>query len=71
MEPDTLANLGTHRMIYSMVFVIFGLFWHVYILGKYSCSSEDPTENLYKDKVLVCTCCAYVGYVLFCLFEFV
>ncbi len=70
MEPNTLANLGTHRMIYSMVFVIFGLFWYVYILGKCS-SSEDPTENLYKDKALVCTCCAYVGYVLFCFFKLV
>ncbi len=68
MEPNTLANLGTHRMIYSIAFVIFGLFWYVYILGKYA-DSEDPTENLYKNKVLFVTCSAYIGYILLIFFN--
>ena len=63
METNTKANLGTHRMIYSIVFVVFGMFWYVYILDKYN-GSEDPTENLYKDKALLVVCCAFVGYVL-------
>ena len=63
METNTKANLGTHRMIYSIVFVVFGMFWYVYILDKYN-GSEDPTENLYKDKALLLTCCTFVGYVL-------
>ena len=50
-------------MIYSIVFVVFGMFWYVYILDKYN-GSEDPTENLYKDKALLLTCCTFVGYVL-------
>ena len=63
METNTKANLGTHRMVYSIVFVVFGMFWYVYILDKYN-GSEDPTENLYKDKALLLTCCTFVGYVL-------
>ncbi len=68
METNTKANLGTHRMIYSIVFVVFGMFWYVYILDKYN-GSEDPTENLYKDKALLLTCCTFVGYVLFLFFN--
>ena len=68
METNTRANLGTHRMIYSIVFVVFGMFWYVYILDKYN-GSEDPTENLYKDKALLLVCCAFVGYVLFLFFN--
>lgn len=63
METSTRANLGTHRMIYSIVFVIYGMFRYLYILDKYA-HSEDPTENLYRDKVLLLICFSYVFYVL-------
>lgn len=63
METGTRANLGTHRMIYSIVFVIYGMFRYLYILDKYA-NSEDPTENLYQDKTLLAICFCYVFYVL-------
>lgn len=63
LESNTLANFGTHRMVYSLVFVIYGLFRYLYVLDKYA-NSEDPTENLYKDKALLLCCVAYVIYVI-------
>ena len=63
LESNTLANFGTHRMVYSIVFVIYGLFRYLYVLDKYA-NSEDPTENLYKDKTLLICCVAFVTYVI-------
>lgn len=63
LEPSTIARFSTNRLIYSVIFVIYGMFRYVYILDKDE-SIEDPTDSLYKDKGLVGVCLLYVLYVL-------
>ncbi len=63
LEPSTIARFSTNRLIYSVIFVIYGMFRYVYILDKDE-SIEDPTDGLYKDKGLIGVCILYVLYVL-------
>lgn len=63
LEPSTLARFDTNRLIYSVILVIYGMFRYIYVLDRPE-SSEDPTENLFKDKGLIGVCVLYVAYVL-------
>lgn len=63
LEPSTIARFSTNRLIYSIVFVIYGLFRYLN-LANHANSQEDPTENLLKDKALIITCLGYVLFVL-------
>lgn len=63
LEPSTIARFSTNRLIYSIVFVIYGLFRYLN-LANHTNSQEDPTENLLKDKALIITCLGYVLFVL-------
>ena len=62
LEAATLERFETNRMIYSVVFVVYGIFHYLNIITTPS-SEEDPTENLYRDKPLFLTCLAYLVYV--------
>ena len=61
LDSDTLARFG-NRLIYSVVFVIYGMFRYMAELDK-SSDYDDPTDNLYKDKVLIAVCVMYAVYV--------
>lgn len=63
LEPSTIARFETNRLIYSVIFVIYGMFRYLYILDKHK-DVEDPTENVLKDKGLISVCLLYVFYVL-------
>lgn len=63
LEPSTIERFGTNRLIYSVIFVIYGMFRYLYILDKYK-DVEDPTENVLTDKGLVAICFLYVLYIL-------
>ena len=63
LEPSTIERCGTNRLIYSVIFVIYGMFRYLYILDKYK-DVEDPTENVLKDKGLISICLLYVLYIL-------
>lgn len=63
LEPSTIARFDTNRLIYSVIFVIYGMFRYLYILDKYK-DVEDPTENVLKDKGLIAICALYVSYIL-------
>ncbi|MDR1708819.1 MAG: UbiA prenyltransferase family protein, partial [Candidatus Accumulibacter sp.] len=60
-DAVTLARFGG-RLVYSVVFVLYGLFRYMSELDRTS-DYDDPTENLYKDKALIATCGVYVLYV--------
>lgn len=62
LEPSTIARFETNRLIYSIVFVIYGIFRYIAILDGNE-NIEDPTENLLKDKGLISACALYVLYV--------
>jgi 4-hydroxybenzoate polyprenyltransferase len=61
LDSDTLARFG-NRLVYSVVFVVYGIFRYMAELDK-SSDYDDPTDNLYKDKVLIAVCVMYAGYV--------
>ena len=63
LEPSTIARFSTNRLIYSVIFVIYGMFRYIYILDKDE-NVEDPTESLYRDKGLMGACILFVLYVL-------
>ena len=63
LEPSTIERFKTNRLIYSIIFVIYGMFRYTYILESDK-NSEDPTENLVKDKSLFITCGLYVLYIV-------
>ncbi len=63
LEPATIARFGTSRLIFSVVFVTYGLF-HYQQLIQTPASEEDPTENMYHDKTLIGVCAAYCVYVI-------
>ncbi|WP_153796260.1 decaprenyl-phosphate phosphoribosyltransferase [Foetidibacter luteolus] len=47
-SPATIAKMGTHRLYYTAVFVVAGLFRYLQITY-INRSSESPTKMLYKD----------------------
>lgn len=63
LETSTIERFGSSRLIYSVVFVIYGMFRYLYVLDKYE-NVEDPTENVLTDHGLIAVCCLYVAYVL-------
>ena len=63
LEPQTLNRFDTNRLIYSVIFVVYGMFRYIYILNS-SSDADDPTENLFKDKGLMLACILFVVYVL-------
>ena len=62
LEESTTNKFGTNRLIYSIIFVIYGLLRYVHLLDKNQ-DAEDPTETLLKDKGLLCVCVLYVLYI--------
>ena len=63
LEPQTLNRFDTNRLIYSVIFVVYGMFRYIYILNS-SSDADDPTENLFKDRGLMLACVLFVTYVL-------
>ena len=63
LEPGTIQSFDTNRLIYSVIFVIYGMFRYLYILDKHQ-DVEDPTENVLKDKGLIGACAVYLIYMI-------
>ena len=63
LEPSTIARFNTNRLIYSIIFVVYGLLRYIHLLDKNQ-DVEDPTETVLTDKGLIYCCALYVIYVL-------
>lgn len=70
LEPHTIEHLGTNRLIFSVLFVTYGIFRYMYLLNFLE-EIEDPTDAVYSDKGLLLTCLGFCLYVLFILFKVV
>ena len=68
LEPHTIERFGTNRLIYSVFFVIYGIFRYMYLLN-FSEEIEDPTDAVYADKGLFLTCLGFCLYILLILFK--
>ncbi|MDR2778079.1 MAG: UbiA prenyltransferase family protein [Rickettsiales bacterium] len=62
LDATVSDKFGDH-MIYSLVFVIYGIFRYMAELDR-SEDYYDPTENLYRDKILLTVCVAFGVYVM-------
>jgi 4-hydroxybenzoate polyprenyltransferase len=52
MDPETIARFHSHRLIYSSVFVLYGIFRYLYLIHQKS-SGGNPTDMLYRDRSLL------------------
>ena len=60
LTPSIVVKFGD-KLIYSIIFVIFGIFRYIEQSDK-SAIYEDPTDNLYNDKVLAICIMMYIVY---------
>lgn len=51
LSDYAINKFGTHNLVYTIPFVIFGVFRYFYLIY-FSDSYEDPTETLLTDKAL-------------------
>jgi 4-hydroxybenzoate polyprenyltransferase len=51
MDPETIARFHSRRLIYSGVFVLYGIFRYLYLIHQKS-SGGNPTDMLYRDRSL-------------------
>lgn len=52
LSDYAFKRFGTHNLIYTIPFVIFGIFHYLYLI-QFTDFYESPTETLYLDKVLM------------------
>jgi 4-hydroxybenzoate polyprenyltransferase len=50
--PDTVAKFGTNHLIYTVPFVIYGIFRYFYLIHRHDVGG-DPTDSLLTDRPLL------------------
>ena len=62
ISPDVVARLESYKMVYSLVFVIYGIFRYLYLVHVKRLG-EEPSEILLKDKPLLINIVLWILYV--------
>ncbi len=52
VAPRTVEYFGTDKLIYTTVFVVYGIFRYLYLIH-YSSSTENPTNTVTTDKTIL------------------
>ncbi len=52
MDPETLARFHSRRLIYTSVFVLYGIFRYLYLIHQ-EASGGNPAHMLYRDRSLL------------------
>lgn len=60
LDQQTIALHGTDKLIYTLPFVLFGLFRYLFILHRRS-KGENPSVDLFTDPQLIMCGLAYIG----------
>ena len=60
MSPETIAKHGTPNLIYTVPFVMYGVFRYIYLLHQRQ-KGEDPSRELLLDPHIFVTVCAWLG----------
>ncbi len=66
LDAQTIALHGTANLIYTMPFVLFGLFRYLYTLHRDN-RGENPSTDVFTDPQLILCGCAYVAAVIWIL----
>jgi uncharacterized protein with PQ loop repeat len=64
VAPRTVEMFGTDRMIYTTIFVIYGIFRYLYIIHT-SSATENPTNAVTSDYTILGT---VILWILSCIF---
>lgn len=68
MSPDMINRLGHSKMIYSVVFVIYGIFRYLY-LSHVKKQGEDPGEILASDSPLLINVLVWILFICYLLYS--
>ncbi len=67
ISPEVISRVGTTHMVYSIGFVIYGIFRYLYLIHVKKLG-DDPSEILLKDMpLMICvfSWVAYVGFIIY------
>jgi 4-hydroxybenzoate polyprenyltransferase len=62
LDPVTIAKLGTHDLIFTLPFVLYGVLRYLHIVQDLG-QGGSPTEELLKDRMMLLTVACYVALV--------
>ncbi len=68
MSPDMVRRIGSHEMLYSVVFVIYGMFRYLY-LSHVKKQGDDPGEMLASDAPLLINVLLWVLFICYLLYN--
>ena len=58
--PDTVSKFGTDKLVYTVPFVVYGIFRYLYLVFRKN-TGGNPSEVLYKDRPILLTMLLWVG----------
>ncbi len=67
ISPEILMRMGNHRMVYSLIFVIYGLFRYLFLVHVKKIG-DDPGEILLQDKPLMINIFLWIAYLVVLLY---
>lgn len=59
MSKDTIEKLGTSKLIYTIPFVLYGIFRYLYLVHQKE-KGGSPTEIMFTDKPMIINICLWV-----------
>ena len=65
MSPETIPTHGTEHLIYTVPFIVYGIFRYVYLL--HNGSGDDPARDLFRDGQLLGAVVGWFAVTLFML----
>jgi hypothetical protein len=68
MSPDMVQRIGNHYMLYSVVFVIYGMFRYLYI-SHVKKQGDDPGEALATDAPLLINVLLWILFICYLLYN--
>lgn len=69
LDPVTIAKLGTRDLVFTLPFVMYGMFRYLHVVRD-SAEGESPTELLLKDRWVQLAVIGYVATIVFLLLAF-
>ena len=66
LDPVTITRVGTHDLIFTLPFVIYGVLRYMHIV-QHKGGGGSPTETLLRDRTMQVTVLGYVGLVVWLL----
>jgi 4-hydroxybenzoate polyprenyltransferase len=66
--PDTVSKFGTDNLVYTVPFVVYGIFRYLYLVFRKN-TGGNPSEVLYKDRPILLTMLLWIGVTFIIIFR--